>query len=130
MGYGRSRRHRRRAAAAGSPGGYGKSTLLTQWREAEAGRRSFAWLSLTKQDSDPTHLLGHLVAVLRQFAPGFGATVEPALEVPGAAPSDGVLPRMLDDLAALPPFVLALDDYHYLRGRNVHGLMGRDRHSG
>jgi len=115
----------KRLVLLNAPVGYGKSTLLTQWREAEEGRRSFAWLSLTKLDSDPTHLLGHLVAVLRQFAPGFGATVEPALEVPGAAPSEGVLPRMLDDLTALPPFVLVLDDYHYLRGRNVHGLMGR-----
>lgn len=108
-----------------APVGYGKSTVLAQWREAEQGRRSFAWLSLTKQDSDPTRLRAHLAASLRQVAADFGATVEPALEIPGAAPVEGVLARVLDELAALPPFVLVLDDYHHLRGRNVHDLMER-----
>ncbi|MGH9251649.1 MAG: LuxR C-terminal-related transcriptional regulator [Acidimicrobiales bacterium] len=115
----------KRLVLVDAPVGYGKSTLLAQWREAEQGRRSFAWLALTEQDSDPTRLLAHLVASLRQVAPGFGATVEPALGVPGAGPSNDVLPRVLDGLAALPPVVLVLDDYHHLRGRDVHGLMAR-----
>jgi LuxR family transcriptional regulator, maltose regulon positive regulatory protein len=108
-----------------APVGYGKSTLLTQWREAEKHRRSLAWLDLTEQDSDPTHLLSHLVAAVRLVLPGFGATLDAALEVPGTGPSEGVLQRILDDLTALAPFVLVLDDYYHLRGRNVHGLMGR-----
>ncbi|HEY9378347.1 MAG TPA: hypothetical protein VIQ02_14795, partial [Jiangellaceae bacterium] len=115
----------RRLVLVDAPVGYGKSTLLAQWGEAEEGRRSFAWLSLTEQDRDLGHLLAQLVASMRQFAPRFGATVEPALEVPGARPAEGVLSLLLDELAALPPFVLVLDDYHHLRGRPVHDLMRR-----
>ncbi|MGH8822903.1 MAG: LuxR C-terminal-related transcriptional regulator [Jiangellaceae bacterium] len=115
----------KRLVLVDAPVGYGKSTLLAQWREAERGRRSFAWLSLTERDADPSRLLAHIVASVRQVAPGFGATIEPALEVPGVGASNDVLPRMLDELAALPPVMLVLDDYHHLRGRHVHGLMAR-----
>jgi LuxR family maltose regulon positive regulatory protein len=115
----------RRLVLVDAPVGYGKSTLLAQWDEAEEGRRSFAWLSLTEQDRDPARLLAHLVASLRQLAHGFGATVEPALEVPGARSAEGVLSQLLDEIAALPPFVLVLDDYHHLRGRHAHDLMRR-----
>jgi LuxR family transcriptional regulator, maltose regulon positive regulatory protein len=115
----------KRLVLVDAPVGYGKSTLLAQWGEAEEGRRSFAWLSLTEQDRDPGRLLAHLVASMRQLAPGFGATVEPALEVPVARLAEGVLSRIFDELAGLPPFVLVLDDYHHLRGRHVHDLMRR-----
>jgi ATP/maltotriose-dependent transcriptional regulator MalT len=33
--------------------GSGRSTLLSQWRRAEQGRRAFAWLALDTSDSDP-----------------------------------------------------------------------------
>jgi LuxR family maltose regulon positive regulatory protein len=115
----------KRLVLVDAPVGYGKSTLLTQWREAEQGRRSFLWLSLTEQDSDPPRLLAHLAMSLRQVAPVFSAAIEPALDVPGAGPSDDMLSRVLDELTHLPRVVLVLDDYHHLRGRNVHGLMAR-----
>jgi ATP/maltotriose-dependent transcriptional regulator MalT len=113
----------RRLVLVDAPVGYGKSTLLAQWAEADGGRRSFGWLSLTEQDRDPARLLAHLVTSLRQLAPGFGDTVEPALDVPGPRPAEGALALLLDELTALPPFVLVLDDYHHLRGRDVHDLM-------
>jgi LuxR family maltose regulon positive regulatory protein len=109
-----------------APVGYGKSTLLAQWVAQEEGRRRFTWLSLEVADSDPVRLLAHLVESLRTHVPGFGATIEPALEVSGASPAEGVVPRLLDELAALPErVVIVLDDYHFLRGRKVHGLMER-----
>jgi LuxR family maltose regulon positive regulatory protein len=36
-----------------APAGWGKSTLLAQWRAAEEGQREFAWLTLDSSDSDP-----------------------------------------------------------------------------
>src|SRR6201992_3470529 len=42
-----------RLALIRAPAGWGKSTLLAQWRTAERGRRGFAWLTLDSSDSDP-----------------------------------------------------------------------------
>ena len=49
--------------------------------------------------------------------------MQPALEVPGPSPAAAAVPRLLDELAALPQgHVLVLDDYHFLHGRQVHAL--------
>ena len=42
-----------------APAGYGKTTLLTQWREAEKANLSFAWVSLDEQDNNPQALEAH-----------------------------------------------------------------------
>ena len=36
-----------------APAGWGKSTLLSEWRAAPAETRRFAWLSLDDADADP-----------------------------------------------------------------------------
>ncbi|HSO49248.1 MAG TPA: AAA family ATPase, partial [Acidimicrobiia bacterium] len=41
-----------------APAGYGKTTLLAQWAESEAG--PIAWLTLTRADNDESTLLSHL----------------------------------------------------------------------
>ena len=52
-----------------APAGYGKSTLLTQWVEADPVRR-FAWLSLDEADNDPTVLWRYILSALRAVLPG------------------------------------------------------------
>ena len=37
-----------------APGGYGKTTLLSQW--AEANGQAFAWVSVDERDNDPKGL--------------------------------------------------------------------------
>lgn len=46
-----------------APPGYGKTTLMAQWRERES--RPVAWLSVDRDDDDPATLLSHLTAALR-----------------------------------------------------------------
>ena len=38
------------------PAGYGKTTLLAAWHEAEAARKPMAWLTLDEGDDDPVVL--------------------------------------------------------------------------
>src|SRR5215212_10850347 len=49
-----------------APAGYGKTTLLTQWLEAEKASVPFAWLSLDEQDNDPVRLWSHVVEAVRE----------------------------------------------------------------
>jgi LuxR family transcriptional regulator, maltose regulon positive regulatory protein len=93
-----------------APAGYGKTTVLAEW--AEADPRPFAWLSLDSDDDDPACLLSAIALALEEIEPVgrelFGARstrrgdAEPLAE--GLARS----------VARRRPFVLVLDDAHRL----------------
>jgi len=51
----------RKVSVISAPTGYGKTTLLAHWRQAEVREVSFAWFSLDEQDNDPVRLWRHLV---------------------------------------------------------------------
>jgi hypothetical protein len=47
-----------------APPGYGKTTLLAQWRQSEGGDLPFAWVTLDEPDNDPVRLWGHVMEAL------------------------------------------------------------------
>jgi LuxR family maltose regulon positive regulatory protein len=77
-----------------APAGYGKTTLLAEWRDQDA--RPFAWLTVNDRNNDPAHLLAAIACALHDIEPVEGDVFH-ALEN-----------RRL-------PFVLVLDDAHRLR---------------
>jgi LuxR family maltose regulon positive regulatory protein len=105
-----------------APAGFGKTTLVAQWRSASIERRTFAWLSLDRGDDDPARLWWHVVCSLQRACPaldGQDMLDELRTQVPDI--SRTVLPRLLNALAALPdPVVLVLDDYHVLSEPECH----------
>src|SRR5262245_10531521 len=68
----------------GAPTGYGKTTLLAEWRETEQSERAFAWVCLDRGDADPTRFWSYVVEAVRRAQPGFGKSVLSALRTPGA----------------------------------------------
>src|SRR5215213_8114860 len=50
-----------------APPGYGKTTLLALW--AQADDRPFAWLSVDPHDNDPVVFLTHLSVALHRVTP-------------------------------------------------------------
>src|SRR6266511_1468932 len=50
--------------------GWGKSTLLAQWRASDASR--FGWLSLEPADNDPVRFWTYVVVALQTVSPGLG----------------------------------------------------------
>lgn len=110
-----------RLALVCAPAGWGKTTLLSQWRIAERKHRSFAWISLDAADDDPVRFWSYVVGALRTVAPGFGGGTLAALPNAGPALIDVVLPRLINELAELEqPVVLVFDDYHVLTDELVH----------
>jgi LuxR family maltose regulon positive regulatory protein len=96
-----------------APAGYGKTTLLVLW--AEADDRPFAWLSLDPHDNDPVVLLTHLAVALDRVSPLPAETLD-ALRSPGSSVQATVVPRLGAVLAQSPrPLVLVVDDVHHLR---------------
>src|SRR5215203_1321884 len=104
-----------------APAGYGKTTLLTQWREAEKANLSFAWVSLDEQDNDPARLWRHIVEALRRVTPqgapseDFGAGFLVGMNATGQRLSEITLPMLINELAEWPQqVVVVLDDYQFV----------------
>ena len=114
-----------RLALIRAPAGWGKSTLLSQWRNAEHGR-SFAWLTLDSADSDPIRFWTYAIEALGSVAPEIGSRSRLLVGAPGVDLVTEMLPVLIDELAQLArPLVLALDDYHQLEGDAVHATVRR-----
>ena len=109
-----------------APAGYGKTTLVAQWRCGAAEGRPFAWVSLDPDDNDPVSLWSHVAHALHRACPEFA--VRPFLETLRAQPPEtggAVLPILVNELNALPgPVVLVLDDYHRVKERSCHRQVG------
>jgi len=106
-----------------APAGYGKTTLLAQWRVAEEGNIPFAWVSLDAYDEDPGRFWTYIIEALHTVEPEVGANSLAALK---GSPSlvEYVLPLLVNELATLPRVViLVLDDYHHMRNGECHESM-------
>lgn len=102
----------RRLTVVRAPAGFGKTTLLTDWRATllDAGRR-VAWLSLDAEDDDPSRLLAYLKAA---FIAALGARADeiPELLIDDTVASPKVLlTSMVNALIRIPDeLTLILDD--------------------
>ena len=65
----------RRLTLVACPAGFGKTTLLSAWYEAEASRRTVAWLTLDEGDNDPVVLWSHAIGALRRANPDVAKSV-------------------------------------------------------
>ena len=109
-----------RVVGVTAPAGYGKSTLLTQWAEAED--RRVAWVSLDRFDDDPAALLSVLAAA---YARVTGHT-DLMADVRGVGVSalGRAAPRLASAFRTSPvPFVLMLDDLHELQSPACHDVL-------
>ena len=102
----------RRLTLVACPAGFGKTTLLAAWREAEAARKPVAWLTLDEGDNDPVVLWSYVIEALRRAGPAVASAV-PARTV--VAPVvDVVLPGLVNELDGQDEITLILDDFHRL----------------
>jgi LuxR family maltose regulon positive regulatory protein len=95
-----------------APAGYGKTTLLAKWVEADP--RPFAWVALDGGDDDAVVFLRYIVAAIHGVEQ-LPAEVFAALLGPGGSTWTNRVPRVGSALGALErPLVLVLDDLHAL----------------
>jgi LuxR family transcriptional regulator, maltose regulon positive regulatory protein len=101
--------------AMSAPAGYGKTVLAAEW--ARRDRRPFVWLSVDRNDNDPTVLLTYLAVGLDRVEP-LDPSVLGVLASRGASVDQTVLPRLGAALASKAlPVVVVLDDVHLLHDR-------------
>src|SRR3990170_1493280 len=105
-----------------APAGFGKTTLLSEWRASRAGRGfPLAWLSLDNDDNDPTRFLSYLVGALAALRGGVGETTIASLAYPLPPQLQPILINLLSDLGQSDrPFAVILDDYHVITAPQIH----------
>jgi LuxR family maltose regulon positive regulatory protein len=131
-----------------APAGWGKTTLLGDWRveqqeqhpEAPRGSpkpsagyppsdtqrhpehtRPIAWLALDEGDNDLARFLRYFIAALQEVHPDLGRPALASLRSPQPPSAEALLTLLLNDLANLPQdAVLILDDYHLINSSAIH----------
>ena len=100
-----------------APPGFGKTTLLAAWLDADAAaERPVAWVSLEESEREPGSFWTYVVTALDAAAPGVGAGALSLLQTANP-PIESVLATVLNELGALPAGLdLVLDDYHLADG--------------
>ena len=102
-------------ASVVAPAGYGKTTLLAHWGEADP--RSFAWVALDGRDDDPVVFLRYIAAALHRVEP-LSPAVFDALSGPAASSWMTRASVVGGALAGMESsVVLVLDDLHAVANR-------------
>jgi len=119
-------RLRHRLTLVSAPAGFGKTTLVSAWAASVGARhaspRQVAWLSLDEGDNDPTRFLAYLAAALRTVGVEVGEGIFAGAGVPAAM--EARLTTLVNQVNTAPaPFILVLDDYHFITAQPVHDTL-------
>ena len=104
----------RSCIAVEAAAGYGKTTVIRQWLDADP--RPAAWVGLDRSDNDPVVLLDAIVAAINTIGTVPGVPAAPVTDI-------AVLTDWLTSVVA--PFVLVLDDVHHVSSRRSVDLLGQ-----
>jgi LuxR family transcriptional regulator, maltose regulon positive regulatory protein len=107
-----------------APAGFGKTTVLSEWRGVVDHTSPLAWLTLDPTDNDPALFWAYVLAALA------GVLDDPARgELERVSPGRGdwlgdLVPTLINTVAdAERPVVLVLDDYHAIADRSIHDAL-------
>ncbi|HEX6797729.1 MAG TPA: LuxR C-terminal-related transcriptional regulator [Ktedonobacterales bacterium] len=106
-----------------APAGFGKTTLLAEWRATLTGRDvAVAWVSLDEADNDPAQFWSYVVAALRRIAaPHLAPETVAPLRSRHPAGLALTVAGVINALAASPrDITLILDDYHVISAPAIH----------
>jgi LuxR family transcriptional regulator, maltose regulon positive regulatory protein len=112
----------RKLTLVSAPAGFGKTTLLSEWIRDHG--HPAAWLSLDRNDNDPSRFLTYLIAALGRLEADFGADVQAALEESLPPQLEALLTRLVREIEGLPAkSIIVLDDYHLISSKRVHEVI-------
>lgn len=108
-----------------APAGFGKTTLLVQWRaRLLAAGANVAWLSLSREDNALDRFLTYLIEAVRLGDPALDVDVAMLLESDPENASLAVVTELINALAdAAHDFYLMLDDWHLIVDRHVRDVL-------
>ncbi len=116
---------RRKLTLVSAPAGFGKTSLLGQWRATPPGSESpTAWVSLEEGDKDLPRFFSYLIAALQTINPGVGETSLALINSPEPPPIESVVTTLINEITLIPDdFCLILDDYHLIESQPIHAAV-------
>ena len=103
-----------------APAGYGKSTLAAEWNQLDP--RVSGWVQLDRTDNDPVALLTTVAAALERIGSAAGELLK-ELSRPNPSIDDVVLPLLAAELDERSPFVLVMDDTHFVTAKQSLAIL-------
>jgi LuxR family transcriptional regulator, maltose regulon positive regulatory protein len=116
---------RRRLTLISAPAGFGKTTLLSEWRMLHLSSEwPLAWVSLDEGDNDQVRFLSYFIAALQTIESDIGEAALASLRSPQPSPIELILTALINEAAAIPDdFSLVLDDYHVIDAESIHDTL-------
>ena len=115
---------RRPLTLISAPAGFGKTTLLSAWVQAQAqspGNPLVAWVSLDAADNDLVRFWSYVLTALDRVRPGNFSEFATYLQAEAQPDLPTVMTACLNRLSEQPePLILVLDDYHLLTDAALH----------
>lgn len=110
---------RRRLILIAAPPGFGKTTLLAEWRAADS--LPMAWLSIDEADNDPMRFWTHVAAALGALHAGVADDALALLRSPQPPNFESMMGTLVNAMAGVDrDFWLVLDDYHLIAAESIH----------
>ncbi len=103
-----------RLTVVSAPAGWGKTTVVLEWRRRSAGRTPFGWVSLDEDDRDPATFWAYVIQALGGMFPGRTTEAQRVVGQRGDVRAL-VIPALVNGLADAGHGILILDDYHLVR---------------
>jgi LuxR family maltose regulon positive regulatory protein len=107
-----------------APAGYGKTTLLSDWRLRFGSEYPLAWLSLDSDDNNLTRFLTYVSAALKTLDPTLPQDLVFHLQLPQLPPMEELITALINGVSAFPQdFALVLDDCHVITNPAIHAAL-------
>jgi LuxR family transcriptional regulator, maltose regulon positive regulatory protein len=107
-----------------APAGYGKTTLLSDWRLRFGSDYPLAWLSLDPGDNNLACFLTYVAAALEKLDPRLPQDLVSHLYLPQLAPMEVLITTLINGVDAFPQeFALVLDDCHTITEPAIHDAL-------
>jgi len=108
-----------------APSGFGKSTLLNEWREN--CDMQVAWVTLDEEDNNPLRFWSVVVAALQTFIPSVGQSWISQLYTSNPSNLSKIIINLTNDIILVTEEVntsqrigLVLDNYHHIQNPKIH----------
>ncbi|NQD92115.1 hypothetical protein HP532_05540 [Pseudomonas sp. CrR25] len=110
-----------------APGGFGKTTLINQWRQAliEQGHK-VGWVNLDNTDNEESQFLAYWMGALQQAGCDFQQGAISVYERGRPESLTAFMTALVNDLVELQDEIyLVLEDYHCIDNLRIHELIGQ-----
>ncbi len=102
--------------------GSGKSMAVSSWLSEQG--KPYGWYSLDEWDNDPVQFFAYLVTAVKGFDENVYNALDQMLDAYSTVGFDSFLRALIHQFHTIAaPFILALDDYHFIRNEQIHRIV-------